>query len=844
MGAVAEMVAGPAVSANEFDAWAADLWGRLQHLVATLGSYADRASLELRYDSPSAGELHLYVVCRVLATDVELAAQDAEELYASVADALPDGYTLERRQSLPEPATGAIHEIRRTEEVLEAAPWSEATFYYAFRPRRTSLHTARAVVDALLQAPEPVTVSTVLQPTHLSGHEREALSVVHTGIAHDAAAHQEIDVRGEMVPVPGWEPAAAAERMWREFADRLGHGLLHRVTVAGSARSTQRIASVLAAPESAGPGDGRLPASHSIVSADDEHSARLARTALAFGAVLPWGGHRIWSHHTAPISLARLPYIVSEPDAASLLVLPLPRPTGCPGLPSAPARPSVTLPSGSDQGLRLGRIRSTGGGGGATATVGLEPTQLARHALVAGLVGSGKTSTVQSLLSQLWREHGIPWLVIEPKARPEYRNLLRAPGMEQLRIMPLGHPEVAATRLNPLEVPAGASLDSHVSALMSSFALATDLFDPLPELLEETLYHVYDAAGVDEAETADGWPSLSDVVAAVPGVFARKGYRGEAENLKSALLVRLQALTRGAKGLLLDTVESDDWQAVLDAPAVVELRGVDNVRDQALLVAFVMQRVRAAAMRRDGDAALRHLVVLEEAHRLLPDVGEQQHLRHAAVEQFTHDIAEMRSLGQGFVLCEQTPSRLHPAAVANTGTRVIHRLGSAQERGNLLADVGATDEQADAVGHLAPGEALVQTPDIPGCVFVDVTAPDVDTATGVTDAEVTTAMRPHSLRAQALLPMAACTRQVCVEGCDPERRKHGAKLARTGRRAAERQDDDGLLDAFRRFLHTAEVDGPTRYCALVHLDREVGALLPEDAPHADRIAVARRLIDG
>lgn len=40
--------------------------------------------------------------------------------------------------------------------------------------------------------------------------------------------------------------------------------------------------------------------------------------------------------------------------------------------------------------------------------------ELCKHVLVAGVPGSGKTQSCQFLLRQLWEEHGVPWLVLEP----------------------------------------------------------------------------------------------------------------------------------------------------------------------------------------------------------------------------------------------------------------------------------------------------------------------------------------------------------------------------------------------------------------------------------------------
>ena len=40
--------------------------------------------------------------------------------------------------------------------------------------------------------------------------------------------------------------------------------------------------------------------------------------------------------------------------------------------------------------------------------------ELQRHVLICGVTGSGKTVTSFHVLRHLWRDHRVPWLVIEP----------------------------------------------------------------------------------------------------------------------------------------------------------------------------------------------------------------------------------------------------------------------------------------------------------------------------------------------------------------------------------------------------------------------------------------------
>ena len=101
-------------------------------------------------------------------------------------------------------------------------------------------------------------------------------------------------------------------------------------------------------------------------------------------------------------------------------------------------------------------------------------------------------------------------------------------------------------------------------------------------------------------------------------VFDRAGYQGEARNVGRAFRVRLESLLQGSKGKLLDTMRSSDFGALLVSPTVIEMNDIQDAEEKAVLAAFVLDRVRAAAKHRGSSGGeLQHVTVLEEAHRLL-----------------------------------------------------------------------------------------------------------------------------------------------------------------------------------------------------------------------------------
>jgi Bacterial protein of unknown function (DUF853) len=102
---------------------------------------------------------------------------------------------------------------------------------------------------------------------------------------------------------------------------------------------------------------------------------------------------------------------------------------------------------------------------------------------------------------------------------------------------------------------------------------------------------------------------------------------------------------------------------------------------------------------------LRHVIVLEEAHRLLR--AGREGASAYAVELFAGLLAEIRAYGEGIIIAEQIPAKLVPDAVKNTALKVLHRLPAADDRQLVGATMNLDPDQSRHVVSLPPGEAAV-----------------------------------------------------------------------------------------------------------------------------------------
>ena len=359
------------------------------------------------------------------------------------------------------------------------------------------------------------------------------------------------------------------------------------------------------------------------------------------------------------------------------------------------------------------------------------PTRdLNRHALIAGVTGAGKTHTTHHLLGQLW-DRGVPFLVIEP-AKTEYRRLLDHPRIgPDLQVFTLGDEATSPFRMNPFEVEPGIGVLSHIDLLKSVFNASFGLFNPLPQVLERCLHEVYEDFGWDTVHNANArlehpdrahelrrmrpFPTLGDLYAKVEDVVNALGYHERiTSDIKAALMTRLNSLRIGAKGAMLDAPASIPMARLLERPTVIELDHIGDDDERAFLMGLLLIRLyehRRAHGTFGGDP-LRHVVVIEEAHRLLanvsrskdPEVGDP---RGKAVETFANMLSEVRAYGEGFVVVEQIPGKLAPDVIKNSNLKIVHRIVAGDDRQTLGTTMNMDDGQFEALATLGRGRAAV-----------------------------------------------------------------------------------------------------------------------------------------
>ena len=386
--------------------------------------------------------------------------------------------------------------------------------------------------------------------------------------------------------------------------------------------------------------------------------------------------------------------------------------------------------------LTLGRILDKGNE--TNQSYRMLQANLTKHLAVFGLTGSGKTNSIHHLLRQLWKNEHVPFLVIEP-AKAEYRALATMDEFhDDLLVISAGIDRTAACplRLNPFDFEPGGDEDAtrvhvltHIDRLKSTFNASFPMYASMPYILEEAILEIYRERGWDlgrsenrfvdvyNQDFRDYLPTLRDLYWKVKEVVRRKGYYQEQQmNIEAALKARLSSLLVGAKGTMLETPRSLPSKDIFERPVIIELENLGDDDEKAFLMGLIVSRLyewRKATFSNNSTQALRHVLVIEEAHRLLaniPDTSanmEASNPRGKAVSAFVDMLSEIRAYGEGVMVVDQLPSRVSPNIVKGTGAKIVHRLLAVDDRENVGGTMGLDDAQIADLSLLRTGECVV-----------------------------------------------------------------------------------------------------------------------------------------
>lgn len=378
---------------------------------------------------------------------------------------------------------------------------------------------------------------------------------------------------------------------------------------------------------------------------------------------------------------------------------------------------------------------------------------LSRHALVCGVNGSGKTNTVLSILNGFMKAER-PFFIIEPAKTEyvdwaiEYNKTIKDP-KKKIKIFIPGCERYAKggitpdkLQLNPFEVinlpNSEMRVLSHIDRLKATFASAFPMQDILPVIMEHLLYKLYTDKHqmIDKDDKTNymkkGFPTLTTVNNPfIDELMSDIGYAKEnTQNISAALRTRFKSLKYGWKNELLNNEKlsgktwNEDkkewensqltWEELFGSPVVVNLSYAGDDQDRAFIMSLLLQFLYEYRIAESESGKVdfnsnkcRHLVVVEEAHRVMANSANPESPQYKSGLMFSNFLSEVRAYGQGMMVVDQVPTRLIEDAIKNTNVKIIHKLVASDDSQRIAECIGLTPEQQKVIAKLSIGQAVL-----------------------------------------------------------------------------------------------------------------------------------------
>lgn len=407
--------------------------------------------------------------------------------------------------------------------------------------------------------------------------------------------------------------------------------------------------------------------------------------------------------------------LVNSAELAMMMGLPR---TSVPGLPvvehAALAKEVVSYTENEQTGIKLGSIFDYGIEYPQNK-VSLKRKSLTQHVFVTGSTGCGKSETVYKLIDEA-RSVGAKFLIVEP-AKGEYKNVFGDIAVYGT------NPKISKLlRINPFRFPSGDNgihVLEHIDRLVEIFNVCWPMYAAMPAVLKKAVLSSYEKCGWNLAESTnrislDIYPTFEDLLWELTRVINESSYSEEVKsNYAGSLVTRVESLTNGLNGEIFTSNDLNDAD-LFDKNVIVDLSRVGSTETKSLIMGLLVMKLTEYRMssQAEPNSNLCHITVLEEAHNILKRTSTEQSMEGSnvagkSVEMLTNAIAEMRTYGEGFVIVDQSPTSIAPAAIKNTNTKIIMRLPDSDDRLLSGKSAGMKLEQIDEIAKLPTGVAVV-----------------------------------------------------------------------------------------------------------------------------------------
>lgn len=381
--------------------------------------------------------------------------------------------------------------------------------------------------------------------------------------------------------------------------------------------------------------------------------------------------------------------------------------------------------------------------------------RLRKHIFVAGTTGSGKTTTIKHILRQL--NGKVPFLIVDP-AKREYEDLMVELNQGN-RILDFTGDRFP--HFNPFIPPSNISLYAHSAVLARMLAVffptSPVAYEFLVNMVRQTYMHKITSY---RRERGDSRPFQIGDFLQMRGENLRRTPK-LIPSFVEFMSIGLQWLTKITNsnskfgqeavehfGRRWEFLKSSLFMYIFGHPSsrykpidayfgvgedranyLIEMYNILDSSESnslfALIVAFLYEYRVSTGLQDD----LVHLTVLEEAHRIVPSRQEswgQDTVSSPAQEAgklLAQMLAEIRALGEGICVADQSPSKVIPDLLINTSTKIVHSILYGVDKECLGSAMSLSERESDYLSYLNPGEAIAFVTDAYQPIYLKVPSP-------------------------------------------------------------------------------------------------------------------------
>lgn len=435
---------------------------------------------------------------------------------------------------------------------------------------------------------------------------------------------------------------------------------------------------------------------------------------------------RFWQSKTDEIIVTPAS-IVSGDELAIQIGLPKKSVSGITVVPMAPFGRNVI--ESNDRAMIIGNLHHMGHDEGSKENgqkVSIDVESLSMHTFITGSTGAGKSTAIYSILDKLMSQtikgqnDNISFLVIEP-AKGEYKD--RFGSYPNVKVYGTNYKKMPLLKINPFSFPEDIHVLEHIDRLIEIFNVCWPMYAAMPAVLKDAIERAYIVSGWN-LETSESryvgvngkplFPSFVDVLRQINIVMDESAYSSDSKgDYKGALCTRLRSLTNGLYGQIFTNDELSS-EELFNSNVIVDLSRTGSSETKSLIMGLLVMKLQEHRMANacGGNAPLKHVTVLEEAHNILKRTSSEQssegaNLLGKSVEMLANSIAEMRTYGEGFIIVDQAPGLMDMSVIRNTNTKIILRLPDLEDRELVGRAASLNDDQILELSRLKTFVAAV-----------------------------------------------------------------------------------------------------------------------------------------